>query len=1168
MPSFKNFIKIFVLVILLVIVLGLFIICIKNSPIITSLVSLLLGVISSYIAVKSYDILDDILSFLLIKSLIFPSWHNWLFCMKKFAKKIDAPQNIDNPNITLSRKLEETYIRLYGKGFEEARRQLWDGQGNLRTGLFIIVGQMFTGRLFFLENELPEHRVDEFEKKKRADVFEVEEKNWLVRGSEKNTLQIANTLLKRLMALCGKGLFEIGESQRKVVILIGESLTGSELEAVILKIQDKKEGLFSKINHKNLTLILKTNVHYYNKSDINEKILYFDQLNREQAYGMFCNDKWNKHLRDKIIRNLEKSPYYWFDSSSNNDFKEDDIKREKLSNALWGNTFGQPHAIKKLYLCENAKSDEHWRSILKQWKTLCDHYHVEFKKFLAFLWFVFLLRDDKGQRINMEDTLRQIATALSPNDTTKKAWLEWAGCVELVWKEIFNNVQYKEIDSVDFNMAFVGNGANKLDEFEWAAYLFTMVIAPEKYTDEPFADLVKIKDISEELKNHLPYFINVLGGKHSNRSWKEYAKLIADNLINACIKIHRLDEREDKAAQIEKIFDNGMTYNGIDSSRLNEVATILRQLKEERRKDFDFLYYLERNWCYLSAIERNEWLNCYLKRKSDEDYLTALFNALPMLLAFTNNIFVYDKNEDYSFIRFKYIGFFFDLSTDGQLGRVFEISSAQLTIDGKKRKYVAMKILEILFNYGKELNDESSNMGSLWKDRIYNPVVLEHNEDAINVLASINEIITSFYLDVSWIKKIDITKTKINEILIKIEKSDKSDFFFENTKKLLVALLIYIFLNTSYDLVSNIIEEKKIHFLSLKSNDYLNNILQNLIDILQKIKSNFKLNGYAHMIPIETYAYGPYEWSFLSYMLKFIINKQYVINRNREEFEKLVQQFYMFYIYNEKCNFAIKEYLFKSFIYFLADDNISVPSFISSFSAEKIHNTFHEIINKFMISILNPYDMYGLINIFIDIININRKLYMNDNIDFEINEMYLATSRCMINYPDYFNRHYSDYQKKFQYIINYFSLKKLPENLGELVFQQIEWLYNDRPYDSNATNDIDFFKTALDTFDLYELPRDPKDLKAIALFFSVIAVIIRDKVKVSACDEFAYDYLDVLTVYLDNSILYTALVQNIPNHEDMLILDAMLYDLGIDVKKLRKDAFDKTKIIPIIYSNL
>ena len=51
--------------------------------------------------------------------------------MKKFAKKIGAPQKLDNPNIPLSRKLEETYIHLYGKGFEEARRQLWDGQGNL-----------------------------------------------------------------------------------------------------------------------------------------------------------------------------------------------------------------------------------------------------------------------------------------------------------------------------------------------------------------------------------------------------------------------------------------------------------------------------------------------------------------------------------------------------------------------------------------------------------------------------------------------------------------------------------------------------------------------------------------------------------------------------------------------------------------------------------------------------------------------------------------------------------------------------------------------------------------------------------------------------------------------------------------------------------------------------
>ena len=288
---------------------------------------------------------------------------NKLFCKGDFAQQIQKAkenkqdvslkENVNKKEERDKEKLKNTYIKVqdyedYKNGYQNARSNLWDSDG-LKSGIFIVYGKMFTGRQFFLEKEL----VDDH----KADVFEVNEKQWLVKKHDEGKKEVNEIFLKRINMLCRKWEIPVGGYTHKAVILLGESLTNLELEDVVKSITEsfqKMNGLFNSFIPQKLTLIIKTNIQFIDKLTCDKTFplekLEFKQLSKKNVYDIFDSPLWDKRIHDKIKTELEKSSFYFRSSTSESN------SDSALKIALWINTFGQPKGVKTLYQRESAKS--------------------------------------------------------------------------------------------------------------------------------------------------------------------------------------------------------------------------------------------------------------------------------------------------------------------------------------------------------------------------------------------------------------------------------------------------------------------------------------------------------------------------------------------------------------------------------------------------------------------------------------------------------------------------------------------------------------------------------------------------------------------------------------------------------------------------------------------
>ena len=106
-------------------------------------------------------------------------WRNNFFCNDGFAKQLQTVQKLPQ-NAPLMEKINNTYIPLSEGGFQTARSKFF-GVETLNSGIFVVVGKLFTGRQFFLERELTGHK---------SDIFEIDENKWLIKDHEQNTILI------------------------------------------------------------------------------------------------------------------------------------------------------------------------------------------------------------------------------------------------------------------------------------------------------------------------------------------------------------------------------------------------------------------------------------------------------------------------------------------------------------------------------------------------------------------------------------------------------------------------------------------------------------------------------------------------------------------------------------------------------------------------------------------------------------------------------------------------------------------------------------------------------------------------------------------------------------------------------------------------------------------
>ena len=253
--------------------------------------------------------LEDFFLYIVGKFLAFPKVRAMLFCHNGFALQL---KNITNSQEeSLEEKTRNTYISIFSESYKNAREKLWSGNNLLNSGIFIISGKLFTGRQFFLEREL-------VESDHKADVFEVNETNWLDRNTTEGKPKL-EVLHKRLWALCQR--FELADEKhsQKVVILLGESITSSQLIDVVedlKEILERNKGWFKSIYHKKLTLILKTNIQYIsikkisNGKEINVTKIDFESIDQDTALSMLNNNKWDEKLRKEVIASLKSCPFY------------------------------------------------------------------------------------------------------------------------------------------------------------------------------------------------------------------------------------------------------------------------------------------------------------------------------------------------------------------------------------------------------------------------------------------------------------------------------------------------------------------------------------------------------------------------------------------------------------------------------------------------------------------------------------------------------------------------------------------------------------------------------------------------------------------------------------------------------------------------------------------
>ena len=250
-------------------------------------------------------------------------WRNKLFCKDDFAQQLQKAkeEKQDAPlkeNVSIEDKLEKdreykeklknTYIDIQNFSFRNARSELWGDNHELKTGIFVICGKLFTGRQFFLEKELVNGH--------KADVFEVNEKKWLDVKHNEDTKEVREVLLERLVLLCRKWEIPVGGYTHKAVILLGESLTMKDLTKIVETLTEtlkNQKGLFNSINHKKLTLIIKTNIRFpeefQNQTTIPVEKLEFDQLKQDEALLFFKDNAWDEQQKKLLIAKLEVSPF-------------------------------------------------------------------------------------------------------------------------------------------------------------------------------------------------------------------------------------------------------------------------------------------------------------------------------------------------------------------------------------------------------------------------------------------------------------------------------------------------------------------------------------------------------------------------------------------------------------------------------------------------------------------------------------------------------------------------------------------------------------------------------------------------------------------------------------------------------------------------------------------
>ena len=1092
--------------------------------------------------------------FLYLGGLFFfcPKWRNWLFCHGDFAKQIPKTKIIPK-NASLREKIKNTYIHLQGGGYPTARSILFPNTATtVETGIFIVGGQQFSGRQFFLENELVKHE---------ADVFKIEESKWLIKKNDNVETTLNKELVKRLLLLCRKLQLSIGGYSHKVVILLAETLSLDELHNVVNLLTQmlvNNNGPWSSINYQNLTLILKTNISYVD--DINLDIikndypsfkinkLDFDHQDQIQSQSMFLDSAWDKKLQDKIKEELEKSQYFHKITLSNG------YVSSPLATAIWVNTFGQPGAINYLYQIAAVTDNEHWKNTFSYWKIICNRHDISLENFLAFLWLIATLRNDNDTS-NSEHIMANIAHG----HVKDERWLNWENRPGNGQNKGLKNLLHElwgKKACLNFN--FLGNMANQLDDLEWAVFLMKMI-----ENDEAFINPIDLSNVYQEIINNLPYFTSILGGEN-DKSWEEYKELIASNLIEACIKVNRLEVRDTVFYRIVKILKNKELYNGEDCTRLEEIAETLLQMRMGMKHNFDILSYLEENWGNWSALERNDWLNIYLKRETDSEYLMALFAILPFINAFSSSFLCLDtEHETYLELKVKGTDCIFDLS--GELIRVFMMPVEGLSVEDKIRKYILMKTLEIIFNDSKELNSSESYIGShFWKDKQYIAVPLNKKEKIWSIfIQSLKELhnIDDNRLMTKEREKLVLDKC-INLIKIYNNNDVLSQSIFNNDlKRLIISAIINInfFRNYYCDQTFLILEKSNI----LIFDEYLSNYVHKILEMKTYLENTIKSKKLSNKqkLPINNYKYCIYDY----YSFVFLVN--YYLQRDSNSIENCERLNYE-NIYTECLKCLIKFKNIKNNIKFrflhMINCIIMTMNQTYKFSQEILFDLYNENLDFIYYKldyihkkscVFELLDLVTALNIIIEsqegeyYENLKDKIYQllsliniyNPNLIQEVNPFY---KQCLDNFQSNICK------------------KKLSTSLGELVYQEIKWIFNNKSSITTDNlhklyirmNDLEFFNQALNEFSRYKLNQDNKYIENVAFLLCIIASLITKYVIIRKTD--VEKYIKIFWSFLLNednpqhSSLYQLLINSLVNHESMQHLNMFLAMLGIRIQKI------------------
>ncbi len=1078
---------------------------------------------------------------------------NSYFCNGCFAKQLHIKKTFPL-NIPLKEKMKNTYIQLYEGGYLVARSKLF-GLQTLNSGIYIIGGKPFCGRQCFLENELVKHN---------ADVFEIEEDKWLNNKRDKTKTILNEELEKRLWVICNRWQLSIGVHSHKAVIMLGESLKIDELRIVVealVGMLKKKKGTWRSINHQKLTLIIKTNLRNLDvinldkimkDSYIRGEKLEFNRQNKNETLLMFENSAWDPKLQCSIKDDLKKSPFYHEIVLTNGQVCPD------FATTLWINTFGQPHDINNLYQIAAVTDTEHWRSIFRNWKIACNHHGISFENFLAFLWLVAILRDD-NDKSNAETILENI----SHGYVVDARWLNWENEPQ--------NGQNKGLKfllrdilgiKVRFQFNFVGNGINQIDELEWAAFLMKII-----ENEKTFTDSLGISCVYQTIIDNLPYFTYVLGGTN-DKTWEEYKEIIAENLINACIKINRLDKRIEVMNKIEEQFKNSGDFRHQDCSRIEEIAKTLENKRKKRRGDFDLLFYLEENWCNWSALERNGFLNGYLRSKSnDTEYLKALLSILPLLLAFTDGKLPINPNDSMFLAkRTMNCDIIFDLSENGQLGRVFKMPINQLSPSDKIRKYIAMKILEIIFNDGQELRNKSSYMGDDWECYHYIYVSLDNKdiilEKCLKILGEIHKFDDSLCLS---FEDVDTKlRTKMVSILNLLNSNDviSQTIYYRDINNFLIAEFISIsiirrgynkqlldIINCVNSLSSNN-HLKYYYYMIKKISCYLENVFQKESSVSKRIRIG-------EFIDIK-------EWVVFVSLVYNIHRKKNIIleNLNINMLKQIYQKCFngiMNFNYVNNLNYL---FYLKCINYILSQmpkEMISID-IIQHKTIKMIVNGYKNLIYDFLFS----NDSITKINNSLDVFDSYKILFnLDPNIKNQENDLYnkiyLILSITKIVNPHFVLMISNIRKKQIKKIQTDIWGKRLAINLGELIYQQIAWIFNNKSSYSNEKmlelhknmNDLEFFQDALVYFHKQIFLNEFVNKEDIAFVCNVIANIIHDfgnkKIKdTNIYREYFFNFL-----FKNNKSLYSWLNQTLASKECMQFLMISLNLIGFDIKLCR-----------------